>query len=65
VEAMMERHERWQQQLDLLELAATAVRQRLDPAARAELIGLLKLLINECSVAVVKTVEADNEQDHV
>jgi hypothetical protein len=57
----MEWHKRWQQ-LDLLEIAATAIqRRRLDPAVRAELTGLLKLLINECSVARAKTVEADDE----
>lgn len=57
----MEQHKRWQQ-LDMLELAATAIqRRRLDPAVRAELTGLLKLLINECSVARANTVEAGDE----
>jgi len=61
---MMERHKRWQQ-LDLLERAANAIhRQRLDPMIRGELTGLLKLLINECSVARAKAVEAGDEQDH-
>jgi hypothetical protein len=60
----MERHKLWQQ-LDLLELTAIAIqRRRLDPAVRAELTSLLKLLINECSVARAKTMEAGDEQDH-
>ena len=49
-------------QLDLLELAASAIqRQRLDPTARAEIANLLKLLLNECSAALAKTSEADDE----
>jgi hypothetical protein len=49
-------------QLDLLELAISAIqRRRLDPIARAEIVGLLKLLLNECSAPVVKTDEADDE----
>jgi hypothetical protein len=60
-EAMMEQNTRWRQ-LDLLELAASAIqRQRLDPVIRAELTGLLKLLINECSAAGAKTIRADDE----
>jgi hypothetical protein len=62
---MMESHKRLQQ-LDLLELAASAIqRQRLDPMIRGELTSLLKLLIDECGVAArSKAVEADDEQDH-
>lgn len=57
----MEQHTQWRQ-LDLLELAAGAIqRQRLDPVIRTELTGLLKLLINECSGARAKAIEADNE----
>jgi hypothetical protein len=58
---MMKRHAQWRQ-LDLLKLATTAIqRQRLDPMMRAELTGLLKLLINECSAALAKAKEADDE----
>jgi len=57
----MKRHAQWRQ-LDLLKLATTAIqRQRLDPMMRAELTGLLKLLINECSAALAKAKEADDE----
>jgi len=57
----MKRHAQWRQ-LDLLKLATTAIqRQRLDPMMRAELRGLLKLLINECSAALAKAKEADDE----
>ena len=57
----MKRHAQWRQ-LDLLKLATTAIqRQRLDPMMRAELSGLLKLLINECSAARAKAKEADDE----
>jgi hypothetical protein len=54
----MERHIQGRQ-LDLLELASTAIqRQRLDPMMRTELTGLLKLLINECSAPLAKAKEA-------
>ena len=57
----MKRHAQWRQ-LDLLKLATTAIqRQRLDPMMRAELTSLLKLLINECSAALAKAKEADDE----
>ena len=57
----MKRHAQWRQ-LDLLKLATTAIqRERLDPMMRAELTGLLKLLINECSAALAKAKEADDE----
>lgn len=57
----MERYAQWRQ-LDLLELAMTALqRQRLDPMMRKELANLLKLLINECSATLAKTREADDE----
>jgi hypothetical protein len=36
-------------------------RQRLDPVARAEIVSLLKLLINECSAALAKAKGADDE----
>jgi hypothetical protein len=58
---MMKRHAQWRQ-LDLHKLATTAIqRQRLDPMMRTELTSLLKLLINECSAALAKTKEADDE----
>jgi hypothetical protein len=61
LEAMMERYAQWRQ-LDLLELAMTAIqRQRLDPMMRKELASLLKLLINECGATLAKTKEADDE----
>jgi hypothetical protein len=61
LEAMMERYAQWRQ-LDLLELAMTALqRQRLDPMMRKELTSLLKLLINECGATLAKTKEADDE----
>lgn len=57
----MKRHAQWRQ-LDLLKLATTAIqRQRLDAMMRTELTGLLKLLINECSAALAKAKEADDE----
>ena len=57
----MKQHTQWRQ-LDLLERAASAIqRQRLDPMIRTELAGLLKLLINECSAAHAKTIEAHDE----
>ena len=57
----MKRHSQWRQ-LDLLKLATTAIqRQRVDPMMRAELRGLLKLLTNECSAALAKAKEADDE----
>jgi hypothetical protein len=61
MEAMMDRHAQWRQ-LDLLKLASTAIqRQRFDPVMRSELTGLLKLLIHECSAALAKAKEADDE----
>ena len=57
----MERHEEWRQ-LDLLELATSAIqRQRLDPMTRTEIISLLKLLLNEYSAVLAKAKEADDE----
>ena len=57
----MERHAQWRQ-LDLLEVASTAIQQqRLDPMMRTELTSLLKLLINQCSAALAKAKEADDE----
>ena len=57
----MKRHAQGRQ-LDLLKLATTAIqRERLDPMMRTELTGLLKLLINECSAALAKAKEADDE----
>jgi len=61
VEAMMDRHAQWRQ-LDLLELATSAIqRQRLDPMTRTEITNLLKLLLNEYSAALAKAKEADDE----
>ena len=49
-------------QLDLLGLASRETRyQRLDPVTRAEVTGLLKLLIDECSAALAKAKEATDE----
>ena len=57
----MEQCAEWRQ-LDLLVLATSAIqRQRLDPIIRAEITGLLKLLIIECSAAPSKTKGADDE----
>jgi len=57
----MEQRKQWRQ-FNLLEPATSAIqRQRLDPVIRAELMGLLKLLVNECSAALSKAREADNE----
>jgi hypothetical protein len=61
VEAMMEQNAQWRQ-LDLLVLATSAIqRQRLDPMIRAEVIALLKLLLNEYSAVLAKAKEAGNE----
>lgn len=58
---MMEQRPEWRQ-LDLLPLASGAIqRQRLDAKTRAEITGLLKLLIAECSAAASKAREADDE----
>lgn len=57
----MEANAQWRQ-LDLLQPATSAVQQqRLDPMLRAELTGLLKLLINECVAALAQTKEAADE----
>ena len=57
----MDRHAQWRQ-LDLLELATSAIqRQRLDPMTRTEIINLLKLLLNEHSAALAKAKEAADE----
>lgn len=56
-----QQHARWRQ-LDLLVLATSASRrQRLDPMVRAEVMGLLKLLLDECGAALTKTTEAGDE----
>jgi hypothetical protein len=61
VEAMMKQNAQWRQ-LDLLVLATSAIqRQRLDPMIRAEVIALLKLLLNEYSAVLAKAKEAGNE----
>jgi hypothetical protein len=60
-EAMMEQPAECRQ-LDLLVLATSASQhQRLDPMIRAEVTGLLKLLIDECSAALAKAKEATDE----
>jgi hypothetical protein len=43
---MLQPQPRWRQ-LDLLEFATSASQNRLDPMVRAEVISLLKLLLNE------------------
>jgi hypothetical protein len=61
VEAMtLQQQPQWRQ-LDLLELATKASRQRLDPVARAEVISLLKLLLNEHRAVRAETKGADDE----
>jgi hypothetical protein len=58
---MMEGNAQWRR-LDLLQPATSAVQQqRLDPMLRAELTGLLKLLINQCVAALAQTKEAADE----
>jgi hypothetical protein len=59
---MMKQHAEWRQ-LDLLVLAASASeRRRLDPKVRAEVTGLLKLLLDEYSgAALAKTRELTDE----
>ena len=49
-------------QLDLLVLVRRETRfQRLDAVTRAEVTGLLKLLLDECSAALAKAMEAADE----
>jgi len=48
------------QQFDLVVLAEGRL-HRLDPASRAEIIKLLKLLLNECVGFTVKSREPDDE----
>jgi hypothetical protein len=49
-------------QLDLLVLASKETRyQQLDAVTRAEVTGLLKLLLDECSAALAKATEAADE----
>ena len=54
--------QRWRQ-LDLLvRIPGVSKQQKLDPLVRAEVTGLLKLLLNECSAALApKAPEADDE----
>jgi hypothetical protein len=60
VEAMMlQPQPRWRQ-LDLLEFATSASQHQLDAMVRAEVISLLKLLLNEHRVARVKAKKADD-----
>ena len=57
----MEQDAEWQQ-LDLLVLATSASqRQRLDRMVRAEVTGLLKLLLEEYSAALAKAKEVADE----
>jgi hypothetical protein len=61
VEAMMlQPQPRWRQ-LDLLEFATSASQHRLDAMVRAEVISLLKLLLNEHCVARAEAKGADDE----
>ncbi|MCP3476598.1 hypothetical protein NLM33_41130 [Bradyrhizobium sp. CCGUVB1N3] len=51
-----------QQQLDLLELATNAIqRQQLGPIVRAEIVSLLKLLLDECGAGRAKVSEVNDE----
>jgi hypothetical protein len=60
-EAIMEQDAEWRQ-LDLLVLATSASqRQRLDRMVRAEVTGLLKLLLEEYSAALAKAKEVADE----
>lgn len=57
----MEQHAR-RQQLDLLVLAARDLaRRRFDPATRAEIVNLLKVLLSECAVAAAGRPEVDDD----
>ena len=47
---MLQLQPRWRQ-LDLLEFATSESQNRLDPMVRAEVISLLKLLLNELRAA--------------
>jgi hypothetical protein len=59
LEAMM--GQQWRQ-LDLLVLTTGAIQhQRLDPLVRLEVTALLKLLLDECSAALAKAKETDDE----
>ena len=61
VEAMMlQPQPRWRQ-LDLLEFATTVSQHRLDPMIRAEVISLLKLLLDERHAARAAAKGADDE----
>lgn len=56
---MMERQARWPQ-LDLLVLAARDLaRRRFNPATRAEIVNLLKVLLSECAAAGRPGVDDD------
>jgi hypothetical protein len=56
-----QQHAQWRQ-LDLLVFASSETRcQRLDAMVRAEVTGLLKLLLDECGAAVAKAMEATDE----
>jgi hypothetical protein len=59
MEAMMEQHTEWRQ-LDLLALSTSAM-QQLDPMIRAEIVGLLKLIIIECGATASKARETHDE----
>ena len=49
-------------QLDLLVLVRRETRyQQLDAVTRAEVTGLLKLLLDECSAALAKATEAADD----
>ncbi|MFZ0094712.1 MAG: hypothetical protein WAK97_12390 [Pseudolabrys sp.] len=53
--------QQWRQ-LDLLVLTTGAIQhQRLDPMVRLEVTALLKLLLDECSAALAKAKETDDE----
>jgi hypothetical protein len=61
VEAMMPQPQpRWRQ-LDLLEFATRASQDRLDAMVRAEVISLLKLLLNEHRATRADAKGADDE----
>jgi hypothetical protein len=58
---MMEQQAR-RRQLDLLVLAAgDLARRRFDPATRAEIVNLLKVLLNECAVSAAGRPEMDDD----
>lgn len=55
-----QQHAQWRQ-LDLLAFANSESQCRLDVMVRAEVTGLLKLLLDECTATLAKAKGADDE----